>query len=533
MASSCKHATRHPLRRRKNYFLIVCILLFAVYAWIELTELDDAFSPLRPLADAESEARRLLALMTHYNYHCNSTAAQVGNMSQWPLCTSHDAGLNLDSKDTKLAYTIGSGSDYTLERNLALNYSFSMFIVTRSLTSALRGVNGTHVVRTTIVANDPADYSRNSFIQRTLNDLLAAHGHDKVHIDLLRLIAPDDSSAVQMWELVHFLIHDNVLRHVQQLHLMVYIEKLDDDYLYSWYRTLYKLFSKAGFHLYHTSSHDTLCLQVTLMQSCVYFLSYIRNPGPHVNTMYPPADYGHLDQEWSRLLGYVSTLQVDCKPLPADGATNVRSCKKSSTCSSGFDCTNGGTCTALLFGRSGRETSDSIWIPKDCAAVTRLVPVVSSSTTADSMNTITHYELTSLMPRHQMKLLEPEKAINDLKAQGWFNIVEIIVPGVEFQIIEQLLASGLLQNVTKLMIYIELPDTAVSAVHPVVLRDAYSRLRRIQSYGMSLFYYANVPSCHPEGISRTVSSSGPNSEGSVRTHVQRCFWIGFVRLQYF
>jgi len=69
-------------------------------------------------------------------------------------------------------------------------------------------------------------------------------------------------------------------------------DKLDEDYLYNWYRTLYQLFSKAGFHLFHTSSHDSLCLQVTLMQSCVYFLSFVRNPGSHAYTMHPPADHG-------------------------------------------------------------------------------------------------------------------------------------------------------------------------------------------------------------------------------------------------
>ena len=69
-------------------------------------------------------------------------------------------------------------------------------------------------------------------------------------------------------------------------------EKLDDEYLYNWYRTLYELFSKSGLSLYHTSSHDPLCLQVTLMQSCVYFLAYARVPGPHVFSMYPPAECG-------------------------------------------------------------------------------------------------------------------------------------------------------------------------------------------------------------------------------------------------
>ena len=84
------------------------------------------------------------------------------------------------------------------------------------------------------------------------------------------------------------------------------VDKLDEDYLYNWYRTLYRLFSKAGFHLFHTSSHDSLCLQVTLMQSCVYFLSYVRNPGTPAYTMQPPADFGQYsfptklmtDEQW-------------------------------------------------------------------------------------------------------------------------------------------------------------------------------------------------------------------------------------------
>lgn len=75
-----------------------------------------------------------------------------------------------------------------------------------------------------VVANDPADFSRNSYSQRTLNDLLDSNGHSNNRIDLLRLVGAD-RDVVQMWELVHYLINDNVLRHVQQLHLMVYIGK--------------------------------------------------------------------------------------------------------------------------------------------------------------------------------------------------------------------------------------------------------------------------------------------------------------------
>jgi len=59
-------------------------------------------------------------------------------------------------------------------------------------------------------------------VQRTLNDLLAAQGHSATSIDLLRLVNTD-SDIVSMSDLVHFLVADGVLKHVQQLHLTVYI----------------------------------------------------------------------------------------------------------------------------------------------------------------------------------------------------------------------------------------------------------------------------------------------------------------------
>jgi hypothetical protein len=115
--------------------------------------------------------------------------------------------------------------DYSLERSLALNYSFDIYIVSRGrLPPSVYLINNTRVIRMAVVANDPADFSRNSYSQRTLNDLLDSNGHSNNRIDLLRLVGAD-RDVVQMWELVHYLINDNVLRHVQQLHLMVYIGK--------------------------------------------------------------------------------------------------------------------------------------------------------------------------------------------------------------------------------------------------------------------------------------------------------------------
>jgi len=103
----CKFAARSPFRRRKNYALFVSVVLLCTLAWLHLAELEGGYTPLRPLLDAESEARRLLAFITHYNYQCNTTAGPIGNWSLWPVCVGREAGINLDSKDTKLMYTIG------------------------------------------------------------------------------------------------------------------------------------------------------------------------------------------------------------------------------------------------------------------------------------------------------------------------------------------------------------------------------------------------------------------------------------------
>lgn len=77
-------------------------------------------------------------------------------------------------------------------------------------------------------------------------------------------------------------------------------DKVDDDYLYNWYRALYNLFHDAGFRLYHTVANDQLCLQVTLMESCVYYMSWVRDPGPRAFILYPPAQDGkciHVDED--------------------------------------------------------------------------------------------------------------------------------------------------------------------------------------------------------------------------------------------
>ena len=82
---------------------------------------------------------------------------------------------------------------------------------------------------------------------------------------------------------------DYLYKWYRTLYLLVISDKIDEDYLYRWYRTLYLLFHEAGFRLYHTSASDPLCLQVTMMESCRYYMSWVQNPGPKTFVVYPPA----------------------------------------------------------------------------------------------------------------------------------------------------------------------------------------------------------------------------------------------------
>lgn len=88
-------------RRRKSLvsLFLLGVALLGMLQWVEEHR---GFSLMRPLADARSEARRLLTFITHYHLQCNTTLppSGAGNRSYpWPVCidsTLH--GLDLEAK---------------------------------------------------------------------------------------------------------------------------------------------------------------------------------------------------------------------------------------------------------------------------------------------------------------------------------------------------------------------------------------------------------------------------------------------------
>ena len=105
-----------------------------------------------------------------------------------------------------------------------MNYSYNVNVfhhqsVPNDFLRVLR--NKTRVYKTSIVPNDPADYGRNSFETQTLNNVFETLKHPV--IDVLKIDRLSDLS--HSHELLYYMVKDQLLTGVRQLHLAIYIGK--------------------------------------------------------------------------------------------------------------------------------------------------------------------------------------------------------------------------------------------------------------------------------------------------------------------
>ncbi|GFO34686.1 methyltransferase-like protein 24 [Plakobranchus ocellatus] len=290
---------------RKRSLLTGLCFLTLLYAGVQFYIQDD-YSPLQLLSSVENEASRLLKFISQPHLHCNDSLA-TGNTSRWLICLDFELGVpSLKSEDQKsVVYSIGPQKEHSFEHFVSWNLSAAklyIFCHEKCMGDAMNtNPSKTTFYSAVIVPNDPADFARNSFQSQTLNTVMKSLHHDSIQI--LKLDSFIDS--VQSYEVLRFLIDDSLLQSVQELHFVVKLDKLEEDFIYSWYRVLYALFTTAGFRLFHTSASDMLCLQDTVMESCSYHLSWVKKPPPHVFVMYPPAIDGSKENEEDRLLSYI------------------------------------------------------------------------------------------------------------------------------------------------------------------------------------------------------------------------------------
>jgi hypothetical protein len=98
-------------RKKKSILYLLCSGALIYYV-IQVVYFSQEYSPLQVLSDARSEARRLLRFITLYHYQCNTTMF-MSNTTNWPICTEIEAGINLESKTSKIAYSVGYVHYYT------------------------------------------------------------------------------------------------------------------------------------------------------------------------------------------------------------------------------------------------------------------------------------------------------------------------------------------------------------------------------------------------------------------------------------
>ncbi|KAK3591605.1 hypothetical protein CHS0354_013788 [Potamilus streckersoni] len=466
----CLRLTMMAAGRKKKTLFYSGLGLALMFAVIQVTYFNEAYSPLQVLADARSEAKRLLKFITLYHVHCNATI-QVGNMSNWPICMEKPMGGSFFTGNQKVAYSIGPSGDFAFERILAVNLSFHVYIfhhlpVPKDIIYSFG--NRTYVLQTAIVPNEPADFGRNSYGTQTINNMMESQHHTTV--DVLKIDLPFDTS--RSHELFYYMIKDRVLQRVKELHLSIYVDKVDDDYLYSWYRVLYNLFHSENFRLYHSASSDPLCLQVTLMESCVYYMSWIKDPGPQTFILYPPAIDGSEEFEMERLLDYLEDTDTSCADelevaLPM--SKHIHLCQEKQKKDKGRKC-------QLVIIRNSDNLSSISAIPGSTCSVINLS--VHYYKEGDFVFQVSQKSVTRASEAMSIQSLMTNYFMSSTTSHLYIEVNEI------WDLLSPLLDSGIFQNIYQVILDIK---DMWRNMNSLELRQRYSELRRIEMYNFNKY----------------------------------------------
>lgn len=113
-------------------------------------------------------------------------------------------------------------SNYDFEEAIARNISCNVYIFSHEKPPAdffTTKSNHTHFIRSAIVPNDPADFSRNSYETQTMNNVLDILKHKTV--DILKIEHVLDPS--RSYDLLYYLMKDGIMKRVNQVYFSVLI----------------------------------------------------------------------------------------------------------------------------------------------------------------------------------------------------------------------------------------------------------------------------------------------------------------------
>ncbi|XP_005106348.1 uncharacterized protein LOC101854600 [Aplysia californica] len=498
---------KYSMKKRKRSFLSVLCCVMIVYAGVQFMYLNDDYSPLQLLSSVENEATRLMRFMGQVHLQCN-VSLPTNNASTWVLCLDQDVGLHLWSDETYkdgIVYSIGPSPDFSFERMVADNLSHHLYIFSAPVpyrNQLIRISNTTSVFKVNIVPNDPADFARNSFDTQTLNSVMSTLKHGQ--IDVLKL--DSNVEGVQSYDVLRFLVEDGILKKVKELHIVLKLDKVEEDDIYSWYRALYGLFHTAGFRLYHSSTSDPLCLQATIMESCIYYMSWVRKPPPHILVMYPPAIDGSLHNEEDRMVNFLeqsSSQDHRFVPVPFNsGGQGMSIFMPLTLAPRKFRASS-------VFFFQGQNDMPVESVPGSkgihCQAYTLSYEITNG-------NSLTVYQRRQSSSREEAKWEELTTStwLKLLKESGANILVLNIVPG--WTLLSQLSYHGIPKYLDEVVIKDPM-FSAGSAVkqQPMYLRRKYSEMKRLEEFGLRLTQVGKFP------------------ENTLKFGTQEMYWLYFVR----
>ncbi|XP_076441708.1 uncharacterized protein LOC143280864 isoform X2 [Babylonia areolata] len=334
----------------------------------------------------------------------------------------------------------------------------------------------TTVYRTTVVPNDPSDFSRNSYDMNTVNSIMSKLGHR--HVDLLKLEHIED--VTHSFEIPYFMAKDGILTRFDQLHIVIEIDKVDESYLYNWYKTVYVLFHQAGFRLYHTSASSPLCLQVTMMESCHYFMSWVRDPGPQAAVLYPPAMDGSEESEAQRLKDFLDLpeqLNEDVISVVLSSSVMLRLSRQ--VVMLGSD-----NCHILVF----QFKTGSVVVEEVSALHVRCSVVVLTPLTGKQEDqSLSSFSVRA--PQGVAKTMTLSEGLSRLLPGGEHtSIIYINLGSSGWSVLSALMESGDVQHMKQLVLVAPVYPAHDSNKHKVaqVLRQRYSELKRLTAFHLTL-----------------------------------------------
>jgi len=205
------------------------------------------------------------------------------------------------------------------------------------------------------------------------------------------------------------------------------------------------------------------------MESCVYYMSWIRDPGPEIFVLHPPAIDGSIGFENDRLEDYLEDTETTCSR-----ELEVKVHRSTMTLCLDMTIINPkGPCQLVIISHTSEAGSLSEVPQTKCSVI--ILQIVSHNTDEHRFYVTQHSSGSS--SGEQTSLV---KALQNVFQFSSENILYVDQSQSFWSILHEVLNSGALFNVNQLILKIQNMFDGTQATH---FRMRFSKLKRVEAYG--------------------------------------------------